>query len=67
MVCDCETSTFPAGSDAQVRHGARPSIGKVRFDHACLSAISFGLFLYLLQRQEEEVVSGVDDEDECII
>lgn len=52
IVWECESITFPAGSYAAgVGHGARPSVGKVRFDHARLSAIPLCLLLYLLQRQ----------------
>lgn len=53
----CELSTFTCRAYAGVGHGAGPAIGKVRFNHACLSSIPLPLFLYLLQGKEEEAIS----------
>lgn len=61
---ECERRTFLAGSDAGFRHGAGPPVGKVRLDHASLSAIPLCIFLYLLKKAEvEEEVSGGGKED----
>lgn len=56
--CVYELSTFPARSCAGLGHRAGPSVGKVIFYHAGLSSISLPLFLYLLWREAEEMISG---------